>query len=237
MQVLEKRSVMRRVGTVLLVLGVLSSVDAFIAVGGARLPIRSARHTCGMRTQSRMQSQQNDWLSAVDEKSGAEYWYDPSTGQTSWDDPGGGAVGAAAGAAAADTMKLDARGNVNPLGLPYLPNGGRMGQLLGPRTDADKKNMMKGTIHPIHVLSIGIRAFTLQRKTHDLEVCVSVAGRVCVRGRERVCVGEKDHCERLAVFGCVCACEMVCVCMCVRDLCVWNTRSKCTTRVRNTHVA
>ena len=40
--------------------------------------------------------------------------------------------------------ELDAFGNVNPLGLPYLPNGGRMGQLLGARTAAEKKNMLKG---------------------------------------------------------------------------------------------
>ena len=44
----------------------------------------------------------------------------------------------------ANTNGVDERGNTNPLGLPYLPNGGRMGQLLPARSAAEKKNMLKG---------------------------------------------------------------------------------------------
>ena len=68
-----------------------------------------------------MQVQQDEWQSATDEASGSEYWYNLSTGETSWQKP---------------AVEQRAKGLT-------LPEGGRMGQLL-PVSESQKKNSFKG---------------------------------------------------------------------------------------------
>lgn len=66
---------------------------------------------------------QDEWLSATDETSGKQYWYNPTTSETTWEDP-----------ASAASETTDAG---------ELPTGSRMGQLL-PVTATQKKNSFKG---------------------------------------------------------------------------------------------
>ena len=90
-----------------------------------------------------MQQQQDQWVAATDEASGAQYWYNPATLETAWERPQAAAAPAATDVPATPAG-IDERGNTNPLGIPYLPNGGRMGQLLPARSAAEQKNMLKG---------------------------------------------------------------------------------------------
>ena len=83
----------------------------------ARLPasVRRGAASCSLAT--RMQ-QEEEWIAATDEASGAQYWYNPKTLATTWEKPG-------------------------PAVQPPAPMGPRMGQLL-PVSEAQKKNAFKG---------------------------------------------------------------------------------------------
>ena len=133
-----------------------------------------------------MQQQQDQWVAATDEASGAQYWYNPATLETAWERPQAAAAPAATDVPATPAG-IDERGNTNPLGIPYLPNGGRMGQLLPARSAAEQKNMLKGG-------KDGLMAVRC--------VCVCVCVCVC-----RPCGCTARGARHVCVCVCVCVCH------------------------------